>query len=62
MVDPQLIGGDLAGLVIGEVPAAYDASKRAALIFPGLAIGDFAVATLAYSRAMASGKGSPVTW
>ena len=62
MVDPKLIDGDLAGLVIGEVPAAYDAGKRAALIFRGLAIGDFAVATLAYSRAMASGKGSPVTW
>jgi ornithine cyclodeaminase/alanine dehydrogenase-like protein (mu-crystallin family) len=62
MVDPKLVDGDLAELVIGESPTGYDASKRAALIFRGLAIGDFAVATLAYSRAMAGGKGSPATW
>lgn len=62
MVDPKLVDGDLAGLLLGEVPAAFDAGKRALLIFRGLAIGDFAVATLAYSRAMARGKGSPVTW
>lgn len=62
MVDPVLIGGDLRGLVSGKADVAFDATKRSAFIFRGLAIGDFAVACLAYERAVSAKKGMSVTW
>ena len=60
MVDPTLVAGDLLGLVTGEARATFDAEKRSAFIFRGLAIGDFAVACLAHERALATGRGNVV--
>ncbi|NKB27508.1 MAG: ornithine cyclodeaminase family protein [Rhodobacteraceae bacterium] len=57
MIDPALICGDLAEVVTGAVPAAFDPGKRQAFLFRGVAIGDFAVAALAYDRAVGAGVG-----
>ena len=62
MVSAELVAGDLKGLVTGETTAAFDASRRSAFVFRGLAVGDFAVASLAFSRAVAAGLGTPVQW
>lgn len=54
LVDPKLIAGDLTGLVTGAVPGRSTAEERMAFAFRGLALGDLAVAGLAYQRAVAS--------
>lgn len=51
MVATDLISGDLDGLVTGREVAVFDADKRSAFVFRGLAIGDLAVAGLAYHKA-----------
>jgi ornithine cyclodeaminase/alanine dehydrogenase-like protein (mu-crystallin family) len=51
LAPPALVAGDLVGLVSGRIAAAFDPSRRAAFLFRGIALGDFAVATLAYARA-----------
>lgn len=60
MADPKLITGDLGGLVTGKLGAAFAPGKRSAFAFRGIAVGDIAVAGLAYQRAMAAGKGTKV--
>ncbi|MGI9418314.1 MAG: ornithine cyclodeaminase family protein [Geminicoccaceae bacterium] len=62
MVDPGLISGDLHGLIAGGADLTFDPGKRSAFIFRGLAIGDFAVASLAYERACAAKRGASVHW
>ncbi len=54
MVAEKLISGDLGTVVTGGTPAAFDETRRSAFVFRGLAIGDLAVAGLAYGRAMAA--------
>ena len=60
LVAPNLVRGDLGQVVRGEVGAAFDPDKRSAFLFRGIAIGDFAVAALAYRTAAAQGIGIPV--
>ncbi len=55
MVDPALVAGDLSGLVCGDLPGRESAQERTAFVFRGLALGDLALAGLAYSRAKATG-------
>ena len=62
MVDPKLVRADLRGLIAGDVDASFDPEQRSAFIFRGLAIGDFAIASLAYERARAAAKGISVSW
>ena len=62
MVDPKLVHSDLAGLVCGDSQATFDPSVRSAFVFRGLAIGDYAVASLAYAQALAKGLGKVVEW
>lgn len=62
MVAPELIRGDLRNLITGKIDAAFDPEKRSAFIFRGIAIGDFAIACLAYERARAAAKGKAVEW
>lgn len=57
MVAPELVAGDLDGLVNGDVSAGHDPDRRSALVFRGVAIGDVALAGLAYARAVTSGIG-----
>jgi ornithine cyclodeaminase/alanine dehydrogenase len=51
MVQPELIAGDLSGLVEGDVAARLSHGERVAFVFRGLALGDLAVAGLACQRA-----------
>jgi len=60
MVDPGLVKGDLKGLLGGAAPGVFDPAVRSAFVFRGLAIGDFAVAGLAYNRAVERGIGQAV--
>ena len=51
MVDARLITGDLQSAVTGASSPRFDADGRAAFVFRGLALGDLAIAGLAYQRA-----------
>jgi ornithine cyclodeaminase/alanine dehydrogenase len=55
MIKPELVAGDLTGLVCGDVPGRQSASDRTTFAFRGMAVGDLAVAGLAFVRARASG-------
>jgi ornithine cyclodeaminase/alanine dehydrogenase len=55
MVAPGLVAGDLIGLLAGRVPGRKDEAQRTAFVFRGLAVGDLALAGLAYRRAKAAG-------
>lgn len=55
MVKPDLVAGDLMGLVCGDVAGRQSASERTTFAFRGLAVGDLAVAGLAYARAKSMG-------
>ena len=55
MVNPDLVAGDLAQLVCGDVPGRQNAAERLTFAFRGVAIGDLALAGLAYARAKAMG-------
>lgn len=52
MVDAKLVAGDLTDLVSDKIKPAFDPASRAAFVFRGIAIGDFALAALAYRRAL----------
>src|SRR5262245_6810836 len=55
MVKSNLVAGDLTALVCGDVPGRQSASERTTFAFRGLAVGDLAVAGLAYVRAKSIG-------
>lgn len=55
MIRPELVAGDLIGLVSGDVAGRQSKSERTTFAFRGLAVGDLALAGLAYSRAKAAG-------
>ena len=55
MIKPELVAGDLTGLVCGDVPGRQSASERTTFAFRGMAVGDLAVSGLCYVRAKASG-------
>jgi ornithine cyclodeaminase/alanine dehydrogenase len=52
MVAPELVKGDLTQLVCGDLPGRTSPQERTAFAFRGLAVGDLAVAGLAYQRAI----------
>jgi ornithine cyclodeaminase/alanine dehydrogenase len=60
LVDPALVAGDLTGLVTGDVPGRRSDGEKTVFVFRGLALGDLALAALAYTRARESGKGSQI--
>ena len=51
MIDPALVKGDLTGLAQGTVPGRESEDERNAFVFRGLALGDLALAGLAYRLA-----------
>jgi ornithine cyclodeaminase/alanine dehydrogenase len=55
MVARELVAGDLTGLVCGDVPGRKNARELTAFVFRGIAVGDLALAGLAYRRAKAAG-------
>lgn len=58
LVDPSIVSGDLTNLVNGDILARCSNDERAAFVFRGLALGDLAVAALAYQRACKLSKGT----
>ena len=62
MIAPDLVSDDLAGFLANPTSPAYDPVKPSAFIFRGMAIGDFAIAALAYQRAREAGVGQTVNW
>ncbi|MBX9637587.1 MAG: ornithine cyclodeaminase family protein, partial [Nitrosomonas sp.] len=58
LVDPALVHGDLTGLVTGDAAGRCTADERTAFVFRGLALGDLAVAGLAYQRACECSQGT----
>lgn len=55
MVRSNLVAGDLTGLVCGDVSGRQSDGERTTFAFRGLAVGDLAVAGLAYVRAKSIG-------
>ena len=62
MIKPELITTDLSGLLAGNGATGYQPDKPSAFVFRGIAIGDFAVASLAYLKARAVGNGDMIHW
>ncbi len=62
MVAADLVSGDLKELVTGIRAASFDPDHRAAFVFRGMAIGDFAMAAYAYQRAVAAGIGTEISF
>ena len=54
MTGAATVSGDLAELITGQIGSRHDPARPSAFIFRGLAIGDFALAALAYQRAATS--------
>jgi ornithine cyclodeaminase/alanine dehydrogenase len=54
MVSPELVKGDLTQLVCGDLSGRTRPEERTAFAFRGLAVGDLAVAGLAYQRTLDS--------
>ena len=50
-----------AEIVSGRQSAEFSPEKRSAFVFRGIAVGDFALAALAYERAKADGRGQAVS-
>lgn len=50
MLDPALITGDMSELVNGRVKGRLDDTERTAFVFRSVALGDLAVAALAYEK------------
>jgi ornithine cyclodeaminase/alanine dehydrogenase-like protein (mu-crystallin family) len=57
MVPVESIDGDLSGLVQGSASGRATPDERTAFIFRGLALGDLALAALAYDRATEARRG-----
>lgn len=57
LVDPTLVSGDLAGLVNGDIKGRCADHERTAFVFRGLALGDLAIAGLAYQHALKNSQG-----
>ncbi|MCA9762639.1 MAG: ornithine cyclodeaminase family protein [Gemmatimonadetes bacterium] len=51
LLAPEVVAGDLSGLVLGELPGRGGAGERTAFVFRGHALGDLALAVLACERA-----------
>jgi ornithine cyclodeaminase/alanine dehydrogenase len=56
MVPPALVLGDITGVVNGDIEGRQSDSERAAFVFRGLALGDLALAAVAYRRSLGSLK------
>jgi ornithine cyclodeaminase/alanine dehydrogenase-like protein (mu-crystallin family) len=57
MVAPELVAGDLTGLVHGEVAGRRSNEERTAFVSRGIGLGDLALASLAYQRATQGSRG-----
>ena len=51
------VSGELVELVCNQIPSRQTAEERTAFMFRGLALGDLALAGVAYEKAKAAGRG-----
>ena len=58
MLDLTMVSGDLNDLVTGARPGRENENQRLGFAFRGLAVGDLALASLAYRAAVAQSKGT----
>lgn len=58
LVNPSIVSGDLTNLVNEDILARCRNEERTAFVFRGLALGDLAVAALAYQHACKLSKGT----
>jgi len=56
IVDLSLVNGDLTGLVTGGVDGRLASDEKTAFVFRGFALGDLALATLAYQASRQQGQ------
>ena len=61
LVDPGLVTGDLAGLILGKFAGRGGDEERCAFIFRAHALGDLALSALAYRKAVEGGRGTTVS-
>ena len=52
MVDINLVGGDISGLVEGTATGRLNKGQRTAFVFRAVALGDLALSSLAYQKAL----------
>lgn len=57
LVPPNLVSGDLTGLVNKKILGRTNETERTAFVFRGLALGDLALSALAYQRACETSRG-----
>lgn len=60
LVAPNLVAGDLSGLVLGQVAGRSSDAERTAFIFRAHPLGDLALAALAYQKAVQQSLGSAI--
>ena len=60
LVDPALVKGDLGGLVTGTVDQRQTKEERTAFVFRAVALGDLALAGLAWQQARDISKGQEI--
>ena len=60
MVAPDLVHGDLSGLVTGSIAGRDSADDRTAFVFRAVPLGDLGLAALAYQKAAATSQGKPI--
>jgi ornithine cyclodeaminase/alanine dehydrogenase-like protein (mu-crystallin family) len=61
LVDPDVVDGDISGLVLGDAAGRASNTERTAFVFRGHAIGDLALSALAYQKANEAGLGARIT-
>ena len=61
VIDPSHMEGSLQDLVTGDIPPRENDTDRIAFMFRGLAVGDLALAGVAYQKALAAGAGVQIT-
>ena len=60
LVEPNLVAGDLSGLVLGQVAGRGDDAERTALIISTHPLGDLVLAALAYQKAVKQSLGTSI--
>ncbi|MEM7172179.1 MAG: ornithine cyclodeaminase family protein [Pseudomonadota bacterium] len=60
LAPPELVRGDLLGLISDPALARQTSEERTAFMFRGMALGDLALAGLVYEKACEAGVGTPI--
>ena len=61
MINPKWMSGDLQDLIAKRISGRLNEHERTAFVFRGMAVGDLALAMLAYKKALSAGLGCKLT-